>query len=114
MKHLIWNYRGYDDLGLNIIHDGMQKDWNVTILSKINEVTESTEEKNIFVSEKYLHIFMDMMGFNEETMKIFNIKIIPLLVNTPKIYVTKPDIIDFSMLDYDNYGSVTIKNYKKK
>ena len=117
MKHLTWNYRGYDDLGLNFIYEPMQKDWNTTILGMMNEVFgEGFEEgMNIFVSERVIdEILKTIVAYDVHSKIIFNKKIIKLDFDTPKIYITKPEISSFTQIKHNNYGSITIKNFINK
>jgi len=113
MKHLSWNYKGYNDLGLNIVDSNdMQLDWNATILSAINEAFDGGDKpKNVFISRKYLPIFETIMFYNEDSKTIFNNKLIPIDIDTPKLYITESWLDVFVGLEHNNYGSVVIKNY---
>lgn len=114
MKHLSWNHKGYDDLGLDI-KDGyiMQRDWNATILGSINEAFGDNEHMcNVFVSRKYLPIFESILIYDNRTKTVGDrIKLIPIEFDTPKMYVTEGWMDTFVGLEHNNYGSVVIKNY---
>lgn len=113
MKHLNWDYKGYNDLNLKFETKSMQSDWNATILTKLNQAFGEEFENGycVFISENYIDILESIGGYNNKNMTIFNKKIIPLEINTPKIYVTESHIDSFMLLKHYNYGSVTIKNY---
>ena len=113
MKHLTWNYNGHNDLDLDFTYDDIQRDWNATILGVMNEAFGDTEGYNIFCSQSILDIFREIIGYDEKTKTIFDRKLIVLLFDTPKIYITKSEVYDFSMIEYDNHASVTVKNYMK-
>jgi hypothetical protein len=110
MKHLIWDYKGYNDLDLDFDVPGLQQDWNATLLTKLNMAFDG-DNYNIFCSQPIFDIFKDIFGYDDKDKTIFSKKIIVLTFTTPKIYVTKPEVYDFTMLQHDNHGSVTVKNY---
>jgi len=114
MKHIIWNYKGYNDLDLDFDHEDFQNDWNATILTKFNGAFGDGFEDgmNIFVSERIIDdILKKIVAYDEKTNSLFNKKVIKLDIDTPKIYVTKPEVLSFTDITNDNYGSVTVKNY---
>ena len=112
MKHLSWDYKGYDDLKLGFEYKGIQNDWNATILGSINEAWGSVEEPcNIFISKKYLPIIESILIYDSETKSIGHRKFLPIDLETPKLYITKPYIMEFMGIEHNNYGSVVIKNY---
>ena len=110
MKHLVWDYHGYDDLKLELDRDVLQDDWNLTLYNYLCSVIDE-DSFNIFCSNQILDIIKDNAGFNQKSMSLFDNRIRLLLFTTPKIYVTPILITDFTMIDHDNYGSVTVKNY---
>ncbi len=110
MKHLTWDYHGYDDLKLDLDRDILQSDWNLTLYNHLCSAS-GEDNFNVFCSESVLDIIEDNAGFDRQFMSLFGKRIRVLLFNTPKIYLTKPEITDFCMLEHDNHGSVTIKNY---
>lgn len=113
MKHLTWDYRGYDDLNLGFSSKELQSDWNTTIITKFNQAIGDGFEKpyTIFISRKYLPILESIIVYDSKSSTIFNKKVIPIDLDTPKVYLTKPFILQFTQLEHDNYGSVTIKNF---
>ena len=110
MKHLTWDFHGYDDLKLDLGRDILQSDWNLTIYNQLCSAA-GIDKFNIFCSESALDILEENAGFDRNSMSLFGKRIRVLLFNTPKIYVTKHELDDFSLLEHDNHGSVTIKNY---
>ncbi len=110
MKHLTWDYFGYDDLKLDLGRDVLQDDWNATIVTKMGMAIDD-DDYNIFCSEQIFDIFRTILGFDEETKTLFGQKVIVLLFDTPKIYITRKSLCDFAMLEHDNHASVTVKNY---
>ena len=98
MKHLTWDFHGYDDLKLDLIYNQLCS-------------AAGIDKFNIFCSESALDILEENAGFDRNSMSLFGKRIRVLLFNTPKIYVTKHELDDFSLLEHDNHGSVTIKNY---
>jgi hypothetical protein len=112
MKHLAWDYRGYDDLNLGFKCGELQNDWNATLLGSINEAWGSPDESfNVFISKKFLPIIKSILFYNDETRSIGNKTFIPIEIETPKLYITKPYIKQFMAIDHGNYASVVIKNY---
>lgn len=111
MKHLIWDYNGWNDLKLDFQWESLQKDWNATIFNKICIAFPSDENFNIFCSERVLEILKSSIAFNKKNNTLFGKKIYILGFDTPKIYVTSPEMTDFTMLQPNNHGSVTVKNY---
>lgn len=114
MKHLHWDYKGHSDLDIEINEHFLQSDWNTTLLTKLNGAfgyDDFGEGMNIFASEKVIdNLLKTIIAYDQKTNIIFNKKVIKLDLDTPKIYVTRNEIDDFTMLEHDNYGSVTIKN----
>jgi hypothetical protein len=116
MKHIDWDYKGYNDLGL-IVDDEtyMQYDWNATLLTRMNMAFDDDDfdkGMNIFASKKIIdEILSTIVAYDEETNSLFNKKIIPLDIDTPKIYITKPEVLSFTDITHHNHGSVTVKNY---
>ena len=110
MRHITWNYKGYNDLDLDFDVPGLQPDWNLTLYNTICRAI-NRDNFNIFCSEPILDILKENAGFDQKSMTIFGKKIGVLLFTTPKIYVTKPEIKDFTMLEHDNHCSVTVQNY---
>lgn len=117
MRHITWDYKGYDDLNLGFEWKEVQTDWNATILTKFNIAFDSDDfddGMNLFASEKIIDgILKKIVVYDEETNTLFNRKIIKLDIDTPKIYVTRPEILSFTDIKHDNHGSVTVKNYSK-
>ena len=111
MKHISWNYKGYDDLNLGVEFPPIQDFWNATILAALNDAFGEVDvPKNVFVSRRYLPIFESMAPYDKDTKTIFNTRLIPLDIDTPKLYVTEIHVDLFMAIEHDNHGSVVITN----
>ena len=113
MKHGSWDYKGHEELGIEFTFDTAQTDWNATLLTAINRAygDDFEKSKNVFIAKKFMPIIETICIYDPPTKTIGNTVFIPIDLETPKLYIVAPHIIQFMGIEHGDYASVVIKNY---